>query len=277
MWTHPFLRLSLAILGLAWSAFASAGETGPWVYLANTRLNTGAVPELHFAPWPVDRTAAVYVRTGAGRVVALDLKDGPVLRVRSGPERRFWIGGSSGYFAVPRSGKSVDREALIVLVVAGAAPALSGLAPIARAVVPENAPPVDLFFRRLASASWIEDVETHIVPYEVLADRETSETARVEDDSTRISISFSGFSLDRVFSVADILSVETGGVLAPVSPVLLDGPGLAEMHVDTTLGADQLAGLLKAIVTDFAPAVSPVAVASAPGEVNVTAAFQLQD
>ncbi|UUX51241.1 hypothetical protein NUH88_05995 [Nisaea acidiphila] len=265
------------VLGLAWSALASAGETGHWVYLANARLNTGAVPELHFAPWPVDRTAAVYVRTGAGRVVALDLKDGPVLRVRSGPERRFWVGGSSGYFAVPRSGKSVDREALIVLVVAGAVPDLGGLAPIARALVPDNAPQVDLFFRRLAKASWIADVETHIVPYEISAERNTSETVRIWEEGRKVLVSFSGFPLDRVLSVADILSVETGGVPAPVFPVRLEGAGRVEMRVGTVLGADHIASLLEAIVADLDAVSSPVAITSAPGKVSVTAEYRSPD
>lgn len=269
----------LILLVVAWAAPVRGGEAGPWVFLAETRLNPGAVPELHFASWPVDRTAAVFVRTGAGRVVALELEDGLVVRVRAGPERRFWIGGSSGYFAAPRTGLQLDREALIVLAVAGKPADFSGLAPVAGKQVPERAPPADLFFRRLAEAPWVDDVEIHIVPYEIRAlggARDVPEDTGVERYED-LMLAFPGIPLHRALIFADVLAVETGLSPAPLRVRRAGSTGALEVPYRSLLNAEKLARRIEGIAADLDAEARPVtahwsertvtvSVSSAPGQ-----------
>jgi len=236
---------------------ARAGESDPQVSLAATDLALGAVPELRFARWPVDRWAAVYVRTADGSVVRLSLmrrgdagEAGQALRLAHGAERRVWVGGRAGYVLSPRSGTASDREALIVLLAAGRPPAFGDLAPVAGALPPAGSPSADGFFRQLAGRPWLGDVEIHILPYRIGARDGTASDPAVPPGAETMLV-FSGLSFEKVLVVADILAVETSDSPWPLHIPRPDAEGRVALRYRTALGPEALAGRLEKIAADL--------------------------
>ncbi|WP_420403824.1 hypothetical protein [Nisaea sp.] len=244
------------IAALAWAHPARSGDAGPSVFLADTELATGALPELRFARWPVDRWAAVYVRLADASVVRLSARqrgsgdDAEPVQLAHGAERRIWLGGRSGYFVAPRTGVASDREALIVLLAAGRAPDFTGLAPMVGAVAPDSAPSAENFFRRLAGAQWVGEVEIHIVPYRIRA--RVGETAvHAGRSDKQIRLVFSGLPFDSVLIIADILAAETADPPRPLHIGRPDGDGRVAFGYRTALDMEVFAARLARIIEDL--------------------------
>lgn len=236
---------------------ARSGDSDPAVFLADTELALGAVPELRFAHWPVDRWAAIYARVADGSVVALSLKrrggadgTGPVLRILHGAQRRVWIGGASGYVVSPRTGASSDREALIVLIAAGRPPDFGGLAPVIGTGSPDGTSSAGTFFRRLAAAQWLGDVDIHMVPYRI-GSGEGGAVSSAGDVGVDHQLVFSGLPFEKVLMFADILAVETADVLGPMHIGRPDTNGRVAFVYRTGLDTEVLAGRLAEIAADL--------------------------
>ncbi|WP_193186767.1 hypothetical protein [Nisaea sediminum] len=259
------------IRGIAWGVLvavllgvvpARSEDADPTVFLADPELVSGAVPELRFVRWPVDRWAAIYARTANGSVVGLSLKQrgstneaGRVLRISQGAERRVRVGGTSGYFVSPRTGAASDREALIVLLAAGRPPEFGSLAPIAGIQLPGDAPSAGTFFHQLATAPWLGDVEIHMVPYRIRAGKGAAVSA-AERESSDVQLVFSGVPFDKVLTVADILAVETVDPPSPLRIRRRDERGPVSFGYRTALDLTVLAGRLEKIAADLGERVS---------------------
>lgn len=257
--------------GIAWGALAAiflgvvparSEDADPTVFLADPELVLGAVPELRFARWPVDRWAAIYARVANGSVVGLSLEQRgstnearPVLRLSEGAERRVWIGGTSGYFVSPRTGAASDREALIVLLAAGRPPEFDSLAPIAGIRLPDDAPSAETFFRQLAAAPWLGDVEIHMVPYRIGAGKGAAESA-AEQKGSDFQLVFSGLPFDKVLTVADILAVETVDPPWPLRIRRRNEDGPVAFGYRSALDLTVLAARLEEIAADLGAHVS---------------------
>lgn len=211
------LLLAGVLLSIVMARPVSAGPGEPEIAMVAAALASGAVPEVRIAAAPGPRSAAFYARTADGKVQAVrflnrltDGETGPVIPVPANKEQILRIGGSPGYFVAARTGLALDREAIIVLLTGEAPDGLDGLVPSGRASVP-----ADRFFRNVAALSRHRSFIVHIVPYSISAPGIRPSLFKTSD-AENIALSFQRATFETVLMIADILSVETAGPLAPI-------------------------------------------------------------
>ncbi|WP_028467190.1 hypothetical protein [Nisaea denitrificans] len=208
--------LALLLAGVISSFFLivplNAGAAEQEVRLDVAELRGGAVPRVRIAASPHMRSAAFYARTADGLVQPIYFTgrltvdgSGPVLQVPAGEEHLIPIGGTPGLFVAARTGLKQDREAVFVLLTEGLPAVLAEATPISAGV----------FFRQLAAVTRRQKGALHILPYMIAAAGLPAGISR-KGETVTFEVAFDGIAPEAVFTIADILTVEGDGPLAPV-------------------------------------------------------------
>ncbi|MEP3114695.1 hypothetical protein [Nisaea sp.] len=218
------MRLYL-LAGVIYSFFLmvplNAGAAEQEVRLDVAELRGGAVPRVRIAASPYMRSAVFYARTADGLVQPVYFTGrltvdgaGPVLQIPAGEEHLIPIGGTPGLFVAARTGLKQDREAIFVLLAEGLPAVLTDAAPIS----------ADVFFEQLAAVTRLQKGALHILPYTIAAAGLPAGNSR-EEETLTFEVAFEGIAPEAVFTIADILTVEGGGPLAPVVIKLPEAEG----------------------------------------------------
>ncbi|WP_193172771.1 hypothetical protein [Nisaea nitritireducens] len=229
------LLLATVIVSLFLMVPPVAGASEQEVRLDVAELRGGAVPRVHVAASPRTRSAAFYARTADGLVQPIYFNGrltvdgaGPVLQIPAGEEKLIRIGGTPGLFVAARSGLRQDREAMFVLLAESLPAVLTETRPIS----------ADVFFRQLAAVARGHLGALHILPYTIAAAGLAPEVSR-QGEAVEFEIAFDGLALEAVFTVADILTVEGDGPLAPVVINLPEaGGGIGFSYSSPASGAE---------------------------------------